>query len=57
MGVFIKLSISKSVTKEEWSKVYEETLQLIKYFPLAECEIVKIHGVDTMCLVKTSRVN
>ena len=36
MGIFIRLSISKSVTKEEWKKVYEETLQLIKNFPFAE---------------------
>lgn len=31
MGIFINLSISKSVTKEEWEKVHEENLQLIKH--------------------------
>lgn len=53
MGIFINLMISKSVTKEEWEKVYEETLHLIKHLPLAEKRKVKIHGIDTICLVKT----
>lgn len=53
MGVYIYLIISKSVTKEEWEKVYEESLQLIKHFPLVESQKVKIHDIDTICLVKT----
>lgn len=53
MGIFINLSISKSVTREEWEAVYVETLQLIKHFPLAEKRSVTIHGIDTICLVKT----
>lgn len=53
MGIFINLLISKSVTKEEWEKVYEETLQLIEHLPFAEKMKVKIHGIDTICLVKT----
>ena len=53
MGIFIYLVISKSVTKKEWEKVYEETLQLIKHLPLADLREVKIHGIDTTCLVKT----
>jgi hypothetical protein len=53
MGIFIYLDISKSVTKPEWEAVYEETLQLIKNLPLAERRQVNIHGVDTICLVKT----
>ena len=53
MGIFIRLSISKSVTKEEWKKVYEETLQLIKNFPFAERRKIKIHDIDTICLIRT----
>ncbi|MCI7067108.1 MAG: hypothetical protein MR953_05780 [Butyrivibrio crossotus] len=53
MGIFINLSISKSVTKEEWEKVYEETLQLIKHLPFAERRKIKIHDIDTICLVRT----
>ena len=34
MGIFIHMNISKSVTKREWKNVYEETLQLVKNFPL-----------------------
>lgn len=53
MGIFINLMISKSVTKEEWENVYEETLQLVKHFPLAERRKIKIHDIDTICLVPT----
>ncbi len=53
MGIYIYLQISHSVTKEEWEKVYEETLQLVEAFPLAERKKVKCKGIDTVCLVKT----
>ena len=53
MGIFINLSISKSVTKDEWERVYEETLQLIKHLPLAERRRVKIRDIDTICIVRT----
>lgn len=53
MGIFINLKISKAVSKEEWDKVYKETLVLVKNFPLAESLRMKIHGVDTRCLVPT----
>lgn len=53
MGIFIHMSISKAVTKREWEKVYEETLQLVKAFPLAERRKVKCKGIDTICLVPT----
>lgn len=53
MGIFIHMRVSKSVTKEEWSKVYEETLQLVKAFPLAEQQKVKCRRIETICLVST----
>ena len=53
MGIFINMIISKSVTREEWEKVYEETLLLVKKFPFAEKRKIKIHDVDTICLVPT----
>lgn len=51
MGIFINMSISKSVTKQEWEKVYEESLKLVKAFPLAERRKVNCRGIDTYCLV------
>lgn len=54
MGIFLHMSISKSVTKSEWAEVYEETLELIKVFPLAERRRVMCKGIDTICLVPTS---
>lgn len=53
MGIFIHLAISKSVTKEEWAKVYSETLQLVDNFPLAERRKVNVKGIETICLVPT----
>lgn len=53
MGIFINLTIAKSTTKKEWEDVYEETMELIKKLPLAERACVDIHGVSTVCLVKS----
>ena len=50
MGIYIHLDISKSVTQERWEIVYEETLQLINHFPLADRREVEIHGIPTICL-------
>lgn len=51
MGIYLQLSISKSVSKEEWQKVYEETLQLAKAFQLAEERKVLCRDIETACLV------
>lgn len=53
MGIFIHLAISHSVTREEWADVYQETLQLVKAFPLAEYREVPVRGIPTRCLVRT----
>ena len=53
MGIFMYMCISKSVTRSEWKKVYEETLQLVKAFPLAEKRKINCKGFDTVCLVPT----
>lgn len=50
MEIFINLVVSKSVTPEEWAKVYNETLVLLKNFPLARIKKVNIHGMDITCL-------
>ena len=50
MGLGIYLAISKAVTREEWEKVYEETLQLVKAFPLADRREVECRGIPTICL-------
>ena len=53
MGISICLSISKSVTREEWERVYEETLTLVDAFPLAERRKVPVRGIETICLVRS----
>lgn len=53
MRLCINLDISKSVTKEEWKNVYEETLFLVKVFPLAELQERRIQGEMSPCLVRT----
>ena len=53
MGISIHISISHSVTKEEWTAVYLETLRLVEAFPFAERRKVSVRGIDTVCLVPT----
>lgn len=53
MGIEIHLSISDSVTQQEWEKVYEETLQLVQAFPFADLKRVLIKGIPVCCLVPT----
>lgn len=53
MGIYINIKISKAVTKEEWEKVYKETLFLAKKFPLAETKTISKKGIEIFCLVPT----
>lgn len=53
MGISIHIMVSKSTTKEEWKAVYEESLKLVRAFPLAEKRKVNIQGINTVCLVPT----
>ncbi len=53
MGIFINMSISISVTKDEWNSVYRESLRLVNAFPFAERQEVPIRGIKTICLVPT----
>ena len=53
MGICISLAISKSVTKEEWWQVYEESLKMVKAFPFAEKRKINLDGIDVFCLVKS----
>lgn len=51
MGIYIHESISKGVTKEEWGKVYQETLVLMKAFPFAERGNITYAGRKVSCTV------
>lgn len=53
MGIFIYMSVSQSVTPKEWAGVYQETLRLVKAFPLAERREVPVRGIPTTCLVRS----
>lgn len=53
MGIHIHLFVSKSVTKQEWNSVYEESLLLAKAFPLADFKKTNIKDIETYCLVPT----
>lgn len=53
MGIFIHLEISKSVTEEEWNRVYEESLELVNAFPLAERGTITYAGKQVVCAVRT----
>lgn len=51
MGIFIYEAVSKSVTEDEWKKVYEETLTLVEAFPLAERGRITYAGKEVICAV------
>ena len=53
MGIYIHQSISKSITQEEWEKVYEETLLLMEAFPFAERGNMVYAGKKVPCVVHT----
>lgn len=53
MGIFIHFAMSKSVTQEEWTKAYEESLKLVDELNLSEYRKMQIHGVKVDCLTKT----
>lgn len=53
MGIFIHLEVSKSTTEEEWNRVYQESLELVKAFPLAERGTVTYAGRQAVCAVRT----
>ena len=36
MGIFIQLKVSKRVRQSEWRSVYDESLKLVRAFPLYE---------------------
>lgn len=52
MGIFLDLDIAKSVTVEEWEKVYEETLAFVENLPFAAFAHKCIHGVEVNCLIR-----
>ena len=53
MGIFIYQELSKSITREEWKRVYEETLVLVDALPLAERRTVTYAGKDLVCVMRT----
>lgn len=54
MGIYIYQKISKSVTREEWESVYEETLKLVEKFPLARRGSISYAGEEVICAVRTA---
>lgn len=53
MGIFVDLNVSRSVTKEEWDAVYQESLRLVEKLPFAEWGEKQIHGIKIPCLIRT----
>ncbi len=53
MGIFIYLEVSKSTTEEEWNRVYQESLELVDAFPLAERGKIAYCGKQVICAVRT----
>ena len=47
------MSISKTVTEEEWDPVFEESLRMLEAFPLADYDVIDIDGYYFGCLSKS----
>ena len=53
MGIVIHQNISKSVTRDEWERVYEETLVLVQAFPLGEMYTTTYEGEEFTAVYRT----
>lgn len=52
MGVYIYLSISDSITKEEWNRIYSRSLKMAQYFPLLDKAKKDYYGETLICGVE-----
>ncbi len=53
MGIVIHQNISRSVTRDEWERVYEETLVLVQAFPLGEMYTTTYEGEEFTAVYRT----
>lgn len=54
MGIYIYGEIAPTkISKSAWERTYEDTLKLVSYGQLAECEYKHINGVKIPCIVPT----
>lgn len=54
MGIYVGLSlIPQKISQEEWKKVFEETLQLIKAYPFATQNVENVNGFKRLVLDRT----
>ena len=54
MGIYIYGEIAPTkIDKKAWEKTYEDTLKLVSYGQLAECEFKYINGMKIPCVVPT----
>lgn len=52
MGIYIYGEIAPTkIDKSDWEKIYEDTLKLVEYGQLAECEYKIINGYKIPCVV------
>lgn len=55
MGIYIYGEIAPTkIDKKAWERTYEDTLKLVKYGKLAECEYKYINGMKIPCIVSTT---
>ena len=53
MGVFIRLELSDTITKKEWTPVYEKSLFMAKKFGFFDFSVEKIKNQSVKCLIPT----
>lgn len=52
MGTYLYFALSKSVTQEEWERVYEESLYLAQKLNLADFTKINYKGVSPQCFCR-----
>ena len=58
MGIYIYGEIAPTkIDKKSWEKTYEDTLKIVSYGQLAECEFKYINGMRVPCVVPTVEKN
>ena len=54
MGIYIFGEIAPMrINKTDWERTYNDTLKLVEYGQLAECEYKYINGLKIPCIVPT----
>ena len=53
MGIFIHLTISDTIKRDEWEKAYQKSVRLMENLPFVEKMVKECYGSSLVCMTKT----